>query len=127
MPVTLDELLNEMPPDRLARIEALAQEMRAELTLREMRRLRKISQASLAKKLKIGQEGVSRIERRQDMNISTLVNYIEGLGGKLSFVVDMPGQQPFVMAGLGSRTGKKKSKKNAGPGAKSKAESGSAV
>ena len=127
MPVTLDELLNEMPPERRARIEELAQEMRAELTLREMRRLRKISQASLAKKLKIGQEGVSRIERRRDMNISTLVSYIEGIGGKLSFVVDMPGHPPFVMAGLGSRIDKKKSSKKPGSGAKSKTESRSAL
>jgi transcriptional regulator with XRE-family HTH domain len=97
------------------------------MTLREMRRLRKISQASLAKTLKIGQEGVSRIERRKDMNISTLVSYIEGIGGKLSFVVDMPGQPPFVMAGLGSKTNKKKSRKNAGFGGKSKAESQPAV
>jgi hypothetical protein len=127
MTVTLEEMLAEESVESRERILQLADEMRSELTLREMRRLRKISQASLAKKLKIGQEGVSRIERRQDMNISTLVSYIEGIGGKLSFVVDMPGYPPFVMAGLGSRIDKRRSSKKPGSGAKSKAESGSVV
>jgi hypothetical protein len=51
MPVTLEEILNEMSGDRRARIEQLAQEMRAEMNLREVRRLRKLTQARLSKKL----------------------------------------------------------------------------
>jgi hypothetical protein len=47
-------------------------------------RLRKLTQARLSKKLKIGQEGVSRIEKRTDLYLSTLRSYVEGVGGKLS-------------------------------------------
>jgi transcriptional regulator with XRE-family HTH domain len=91
-----------------------------ELNLREVRRLRKLTQARLSKKLKIGQEGVSRIEKRTDLYISTLRNYVEGVGGKLKLVVELPGRPPVILSGLGEDQGKKTSKKRAGNRAKSK-------
>jgi Helix-turn-helix domain len=90
-----------------------------ELSLRELRRLRKLTQARLSRKLKIGQEGVSRIEKRSDLYISTLRSYVEGVGGKLSLVVQLPDQPPVILAGLGDDDGRKKPKKKARPGAKS--------
>lgn len=120
MPVTLDEILNEMPPERRARIDQLAQEMLAEINLREVRRLRKLTQARLSKKLKIGQEGVSRIEKRTDLYISTLRSYVEGVGGKLKLVVELPDRPPVVLAGLGEDGGRKTVKKSAGKGPKAK-------
>jgi DNA-binding XRE family transcriptional regulator len=122
MPVTLDEILNEMSPERRARIDQLAQEMRAEMSLREVRRLRKLTQAKLSKRLKIGQEGVSRIEKRSDLYISTLRSYVEGLGGKLRVMVELPDQPPLILSGLGSDGGVRKPKKRAGNGGKSKAK-----
>lgn len=96
-----------------------------ELNLRELRRLRKLTQARLSKKLKIGQEGVSRIEKRTDLYLSTLRSYVEGVGGKLSLIVEFPDRQPVVLAGLGEEAGehegKKKAKKKSGAPAKSKA------
>jgi DNA-binding XRE family transcriptional regulator len=120
MPVTLDEILNEMPAERRARIEQRALEIREELNLRELRRLRKLTQARLSKKLKIGQEGVSRIEKRSDLYISTLRGYVEGVGGTLSLIVEFPDQAPVVLAGLGGDGRRKKAKKKAGNSAKSK-------
>ena len=127
MPVTLDKILSEMSPERRARIEKLAQEMREELHLRELRRLRKLTQAKLSKKLKIGQEGVSRIEKRSDLYISTLRSYVEGLGGKLKLVVELPDQPPVLLAGLGGGSDAIKAKKRAGKVAKSKAKTGRAA
>lgn len=106
MPVTLDEILSEMPAERRAHIDQLAQEMLAELNLREVRRLRKLTQARLSKKLKIGQEGVSRIEKRTDLYLSTLRSYVEGVGGKLSLVVEFPDRAPVILAGLGESAGR---------------------
>ena len=63
MTVTLDAILKSLPDGRRRKIELRAAELIAEeLNLREVRRLRKLTQAKLSKKLKIGQEGVSRIE-----------------------------------------------------------------
>jgi DNA-binding XRE family transcriptional regulator len=101
MTVTLEEMLAEESEESRARIQQLVQEMRAELNLREMRRLRKLTQARLSRKLKIGQEGVSRIEKRSDLYLSTLRSYVEGVGGKLSLVVEFPDRPPVILTGLG--------------------------
>ena len=68
MTVSLEEILQGLPEERLRRVEKKTAELIAEeLRLRELRRLRKLTQARLSKKLKIGQEGVSRIEKRTDL------------------------------------------------------------
>ena len=118
MTVTLDEILSEMSAERRARIDQLVDEMREEMNLREVRRLRKLTQTRLSKKLKIGQEGVSRIEKRSDLYISTLRSYVEGVGGKLKLVVELPDRAPVILAGLGESTAARKPKKRAHAAAK---------
>jgi hypothetical protein len=127
MPVTLDEILDEMPAERRARIDQLAQEIRTEINLRELRRLRRLTQVRLSKKLKIGQEGVSRIEKRSDLYLSTLRSYVEGVGGELTLMVKFPDQPPVVLAALGSDGGSKRANKKAGSGAKTRAKSNRAA
>lgn len=91
-----------------------------ELNLRELRRLRKLTQARLSRKLKIGQEGVSRIEKRTDLYLSTLRSYVEGVGGKLSLVVELPDRPPIILTGLGGDDQVKRAKKKAKSSPKSK-------
>ncbi|MGO9338650.1 MAG: helix-turn-helix domain-containing protein [Terracidiphilus sp.] len=122
MTVSLEEMLAEESEESRARIRLLAEEMRAEMNLREVRRLRKLTQARLSKKLKIGQEGVSRIEKRTDLYISTLRSYVEGVGGKLKLVVELPDRPPVILSGLGEEQSEKRAKKKAGSRAKSKAK-----
>lgn len=106
MPVTLDEILNEMSEDHRALVYKRAQEIREEINLRELRRLRKLTQVRLSKKLKIGQEGVSRIEKRTDLYLSTLRSYVEAVGGKLSLIVEFPDRSAVTLAGFGEDTAK---------------------
>ncbi len=120
MTVSLEQMLAEESEESRARIRALAAEMRAEMNLREVRRLRKLTQARLSKKLKIGQEGVSRIEKRTDLYISTLRSYVEGVGGRLKLVVELPDRPPVILAGLGETNSGKKTKKRAAKGTKSR-------
>ena len=128
MTVSLEEILQSLPTDRRRRIENRAAELIAEeLNLRQVRRLRKLTQARLSKKLKIGQEGVSRIEKRSDLYISTLRSYVEGVGGKLKLVVELPDQAPVLLTGLGEGDTGKKAKKRAGNSAKSKAKASRAA
>jgi transcriptional regulator with XRE-family HTH domain len=129
MPVSLDQILAEMPEDRRAKIAKRAAEIEAEINLRELRRLRKLTQARLSKKLKIGQEGISRMEKRTDLYISTLRSYVEGVGGKLSLVVEFPDQPPVILAGLGldEEKAKKNRRRGADETAKSKPKSGAKV
>jgi DNA-binding XRE family transcriptional regulator len=126
--VSLEEMLARETEEMRASVKQMTAELIAEeLNLRQVRRLRKLTQARLAKKLKIGQEGVSRIERRRDLNLSTLRSYVEGVGGKLSLIVEFPDQPPVVLTALGSDSGSIRANKKAGNGAKSKAKRGRAA
>lgn len=101
MGIPYKDVLASESEETQAWVKHRAAEMEQELNLRELRRLRKLTQARLSRKLKIGQEGVSRIEKRSDLYLSTLRDYIEGVGGKLSLVVEFPDQPPIRLAGLG--------------------------
>lgn len=102
MAIPFEEVLARESEEFQKEVEEMAAQLIAEeLTLRELRRLRKLTQARLSKKLKIGQEGISRMEKRTDLYLSTLRGYVEGLGGKLSLIVEFPDRPPVVLAGLG--------------------------
>jgi hypothetical protein len=129
MPVTLEEMLAEQSEESRERIRQRVQELRAEMSLGEVRRLRKLTQTRLSKRLKIGQEGISRMEKRSDLYISTLRSYVEGVGGKLSLVVEFPDQPPVVLAGLGmdEEKAKKSPRRKAGQSTKIRAKAGQSV
>ena len=55
--------------------------------------------------------------------LSTLRSYVEGVGGKLSMIVEFPDRTPVVLSGLGEPEPKSNAKKHPGKGAKSKPRS----
>ncbi|MFZ1934076.1 MAG: XRE family transcriptional regulator [Thermoguttaceae bacterium] len=85
------ELEAKMPPESLSRAKARAKEMMAEMLLAEVRKAVGLTQEELAASLGIKQPTLSRLESQNDMQISTLRNLIEALGGQLEIVVHMPG------------------------------------
>ena len=98
---TLHEELASLPVARRKRIEKRAAQLIAEeLTLRELRKARKITQTQMAKKLGVKQEQISRIEKRTDLHISTLRRSVEALGGSLSLVAEFPEGAPVRLTGL---------------------------
>jgi DNA-binding XRE family transcriptional regulator len=98
---TLEEVMSTLPPARRKRIEKRAAQLIAEeLTLRELRKARKITQTQMARKLGVKQEQISRIERRTDLHISTLRRSVEALGGSLSLVAEFPDVAPVKLSGL---------------------------
>ena len=98
---TLNEVLAGVAPERRKRIEANAAQLVAEeLSLQKLRKARKLTQKKMAQTLGIGQEGVSRLESRSDLLLSTLKNYVEAMGGELKLIAEFPGQPPVILAGL---------------------------
>ena len=71
-----------------------------EMTLRELRQARKLTQVRMAKALGISQDSVSRLEKRSDLLLSTLRKTVEAMGGNLSLVAEFPGRAPVVPAGI---------------------------
>lgn len=65
-------------------------QVRAQFALTQLRNSRKITQAVVAQCMKVDQAAVSRIEKRGDLHLSTLRNYIKGLGGELELRVKFP-------------------------------------
>lgn len=68
------------------RVKAAARVM----TLHQLRQARKLTQVNLAETLGINQGAVSTMEKRADMYVSTLRNYIEAMGGNLRITADFP-------------------------------------
>jgi hypothetical protein len=54
----------------------------------------------MAKAPGIGQDGVSRIEKRSDLLLTTLRSYIEAMGGRLHLIVEFPDREPVSLASV---------------------------
>lgn len=62
MPANVDDIIKSLSPARRRKVEARAAELIAEeMTLRELRKARKLTQIRMAKKLGITQDSVSRL------------------------------------------------------------------
>lgn len=107
MTVSLDEMLATLDPERRRKIEERAAELIAEeMTLRELRKARKLTQVSVARELGISQDAVSRLEQRSDVLLSTLRRTVEAMGGTLSLIARFPDRPPVELSGIaGHETG----------------------
>ena len=98
---TLKQRMKELSPARRKKIETRAGELISqEMTLQELRRARKLTQVRLAKALRITQDGVSRLERRTDLLLSTLRKTVEAMGGSLSLIAEFPDREPVTISGI---------------------------
>lgn len=100
--VSLDEIMDRLPPSRRARVEKQAQVLIAQhMALRDVRKAMEKTQAAVAAQLGIKQENVARIEKRSDMLLSTLRSYVRALGGDVHLIVELDGHAPVRLEGLG--------------------------
>jgi DNA-binding XRE family transcriptional regulator len=98
---TLTQKLGALTRTRRKKVEARAAALIAEeMTLQELRQARKLTQVRLAKALGISQDGVSRLEKRSDLLLSTLRKSVEAMGGNLSLVAEFPDREPVVLSGI---------------------------
>src|SRR5258707_1107678 len=101
MPITLKDKMKELSPAQRKKVEARAAELIAEeMTLRELRHARKLTQVKVAKTLGVTQDSVSRLEKRSDLLLSTLRKTVEAMGGNLSLVAEFPDRAPVVLSGI---------------------------
>jgi DNA-binding XRE family transcriptional regulator len=83
-------LREKMSPESRERSRALAAKYRAEMPLDELREAREMTQQTLAQILKVNQAAVSKMERRTDMYVSTLREFIRAMGGDLKITAEFP-------------------------------------
>ena len=85
-----NELRARMSPEAHARSAARAEAMLVEMQLQELRKTRNVTQVEVAKAMSVEQAAISKLERRDDMYVSTLRGYIKALGGELKLVASFP-------------------------------------
>lgn len=83
-------LRTKMSPESQARSHALAARYRAQMPLDELREARALTQVHLARKLHVNQAAVSKLERRTDMYVSTLKEFVRAMGGELKITAEFP-------------------------------------
>jgi len=94
----LDDIMAALPAKRRAQINDRAMEL---ATLKDLRKAAEKTQEDLAAALGVGQDTISRLEKRSDMLLSTLRHYVESMGGKLELVAQFPNRPPVVINHLG--------------------------
>ncbi len=101
MTTPLRQMIDPLPDKRRKKVEARADELIAEeMTLRDLRKARHLTQVRMAELLDIGQDSVSRLEKRSDPLLSTLRSYVAAMGGSLQLVARFPDRPRVVLAGI---------------------------
>ena len=101
MAVNVEDKIRKLSIAQRKKVEVRAAELIAEeMTLRELRKARQLTQVRLARRLGIARDGVSRLEKRSDLLLSTLRETVEAMGGNLSLVAQFPDRAPVVLSGI---------------------------
>lgn len=109
MPRMLNEVIASLPEAERAKIEARARELIAEeMSLQDLRKAIGKTQTAIAKRLKVGQDAVSKLETRSDMYISTLRSVLEAMGGELELIARFPDRPPIRLKELGAASPRRK-------------------
>ena len=99
MSVNVNEIIRKLSPAERKKVEDRATEIIAEeMSLRDLRKARKLTQARVAKRLGITQDSVSRLEKRSDLLLSTLRKTVKAMGGDVRIVAEFPDRAPVVLA-----------------------------
>lgn len=95
-------LRSKMSPEAQARAAARAEAILVEMQLKDLRKSRSLTQVEMANVMNVEQATISKIERRDDMYVSTLTGYVKALGGELKLVASFPDAEiqihPFELA-----------------------------
>lgn len=101
MPVNIRQKIAKLSAAQRKKVEGRAAEIIAEeMSLRDLRKARKLTQARVAKALGITQDSVSRLEKRSDVLLSTLRKTVKAMGGDVRIVAEFPDRAPVVLSEL---------------------------
>jgi predicted transcriptional regulator len=97
-----ERMMAKLPLERQRQIRSAVAACVHETPLREIRKASTVSQTELAARLGQSQVAVCRLERRDDMLISTLRRYIDALGGRLEILACFPDRDLRIAPSPGS-------------------------
>jgi transcriptional regulator with XRE-family HTH domain len=80
-----------MSPEARERVDRRVRETLLEMTLQELRQqVAGITQTDLAELMEVTQGAISQLEKRHDVLLSKLAEYIHALGGNLELIARFP-------------------------------------
>ena len=101
MSVNIRDKIGKLNTVQRKKVEDRAAELIAEeMSLRDLRKARKLTQARVAKVLGVTQDSVSRLEKRSDLLLSTLRKTVKAMGGDVRIIAEFPDRAPVVLSEL---------------------------
>jgi DNA-binding XRE family transcriptional regulator len=97
------ELKAKMTPAQIAERDTHVKQMLAEMPLNRLRAARNLTQEHLAHILNKDQSAISQLERRTDMYVRTLADFVKALGGELEIRANFPDGSVRI-TGMAERT-----------------------
>ena len=98
----LEDVLAELPPDRLTAVEAEAARLiEEEATLRQLREACGLTQEAVGQAMGVLPAADSKVEGRADVSVRTLRKHVRAMGGELYLVAKIPGKKPITIKGIG--------------------------
>ncbi len=95
------ERASQNPRFRQVKAELAESHETAHATIRELRKSLRLTQATVADAMGMTQSELSRVERRDDIFLSTLERFVAATGGRLTLTVEYDNRAPVT---LGLRT-----------------------
>ena len=95
---TLSEELNQLSQERKEIIAVRTSEIRLEeITLQHLGEKLGLSQSELAASLELSQREISHLESGQSLELNTLRNVVNALGGTMEIIIKLPNKEPIMM------------------------------
>jgi transcriptional regulator with XRE-family HTH domain len=83
-----------MRPESIARSRKAAMKEIAAMELAELRNTLKVTQANLARRMKVSQAAISKLERRnRNIHVDQLRSIVSAMGGNLIIIADFEGRK----------------------------------
>jgi transcriptional regulator with XRE-family HTH domain len=118
-----NDLKHKSSPEVRATLKREAHDELERIGFGKLRQARQQTQVAIAERLKIPQGAVSRMEKRSDLLLSTLREYVGALGGKLELRAVFP-DADFELETLETRVETKSAKKRRPTGVATKSAAG---
>ncbi|OPL18799.1 MAG: hypothetical protein AVO35_12970 [Candidatus Aegiribacteria sp. MLS_C] len=84
------DLVAKMSPEAQKKAEERTREHLLEMEIRDIRKALDMTQIELARKLRVNQAAISKMEHQSDMFISTLRGILSAMGASLKIVSSFP-------------------------------------
>ena len=88
--ISLDDYMATLPADRQQTINDRAETLSQSIEIAKLSKAKQLKQSELAILMGVSQANISKVESGKDIQLSTLQQYINALGGEVSITAKMP-------------------------------------